>query len=830
MQWTKPLPQQAFGRERGPLAVAAQLRRHFDLEDILTLGLLLAAICSVSAALESGGWSRSMPALTLVSVIAAVTALVLARFRIPALVAWTGGLLAGAAVVFWQALIMVGPGSLWYRLDQLWFRFDFWLHQALNDQVSNDPLPFNVLVLALTWLGVFLFGWSVFRWHNAWIGLVPGGIALFLDIAFVGDNLTGATLLFYLFGFLLVMRTHLMYRMERWRTEGTEYPPLISLTYLNFSTWALIALILAAWLAPVGPFSTPGFVQAGVNRVLTLGTEFVRLAGPLEVKKVVPVHNYGGVLPLQGSVKLGSRELLTVKVEDPNLQGPFVLRGAVYDTYGSGGWEAGDRVEIELAPDIRERVEEMIREREVEGTIVPMTIEVEAKSVVGGVVFSAGQPLLTSEEVSALVPEGSIREAVLCCLPSNGRGLSDQEIYERLPEGVIGIDVVRDDARAVRFVRVIDEELVVPDALLRPRERIEKGGVYWVESFVGSLSDDELRKAGRDYPSWVYRYTQLPDTLPDRVRVRAAEIGLGPEGRYDNAFDIAKRIEAYLRGFPVDYDVPDTPPGRDTVDYFLFDLQRGYFDYHASAMVVMLRALGIPARLGVGFVIDEDDYDRERGGYVVRDRNSYAWAEAYFPGYGWVVFNPSNDRPEVLRPQQRTEPLPDADEPVDIRDLPIPVGADPIFGDPLPVRGNPPSSQAPGPGGGGGFSLWYTAAAAGFAALLFAIFCIGWQRSVAGLPYAQQHWEKLVRLASWAGCPPQPGQTPTEFANSLQRRFRGLTGVPIIAAAYNRSRFARQEPGAEEKERIREVWPGLRAGLIGEVAGRLLRRRRRGAG
>src|SRR5207249_7066465 len=102
-----------------------------------------------------------------------------------------------------------------------------------------------------------------------------------------------------------------------------------------------------------------------------------------------------------------------------------------------------------------------------------------------------------------------------------------------------------------------------------------------------------------DCPSWVAdRYLDLPSSVPDRVRRKAREVtrGAGP-----SSYEKAAAIEKYLRTFPNDYNVPTTPSGRDTVDYFLFDLQRGYFDYHASAMAVMLRSLGIPARVATGY-------------------------------------------------------------------------------------------------------------------------------------------------------------------------------------------------------------------------------------
>jgi hypothetical protein len=258
------------------------------------------------------------------------------------------------------------------------------------------------------------------------------------------------------------------------------------------------------------------------------------------------------------------------------------------------------------------------------------------------------------------------------------------------------------------------------------------------------------------------------------------------------------------------------------VDYFLHESQKGYFDYHASAMVVMLRTLGIPSRLGVGFVVDEGDLDREGKAYVVRDRNTYAWAEVYFPGEGWVIFNPSIDRPADLRPsiEEPVEGLEGLDP--DILEN-LPVGADPIFdipqafGDSGAASTAPPSSSS--------YSPWFAIGLAAVVAMLGGAVFLGWQRSVRGLPFAEAHWEKLVRLSTWAGYPPQAGQTPVEFARGLQKVNRGLRGVSVLATAYCRSRFAHRDPTEEERERIGDLWPDMRGALIGTIARRIFRRR-----
>lgn len=800
----------------GLSALRRLVQRYLDWEDWLTLGLMLGAVLSVSATLEAGGWTREMPPITLISLIAALAALLLARSSLPAPAALLLALAVGTLVVIWRTLEMAGPGGAIQRADNVYWRFDQWAHIAWNGGVSNDPLPFNVLVMALTWLGVFAAGWSVFRWNNAWTGLVPGAITLSLDAALIGDTLTLAVACYILFGLLLVMRTNLTSRMRDWRSGNTPYPPLISLTFLNFGAWLLLALLIVAWIAPTGPFTPPSPVQALADRLTGVGVHFVRLAGPLQTKKIIPVHDYTGVLPFQGSVDLGNRQVLAVKPDDPLLRGPLALRGAVYDTYTAGGWEAAGRSEVAMPDGLPLRASEAINEQGARGELISLGVTVTARSVVGSVLFGIGSPLGADRPLMAEVAESSI-------VSYPALGYTDAEaLASALAAGLVPLAVEHDEAGLPTSVRAFDPAGgPAPDALVvKPAEHLEKGQSYRITGFVSTASADELRSAGRDYPAWVReRYLQLPDTLPRRVFRLARQLTAGSA----SAYDMAVAVRDFLRTRPVDYKAGDVPPGRDTVDYFLFESQRGYFDYHASAMVVLLRAVGVPARLAVGYVVDEADRDSGAMSYAVRDSDSYAWAEVYFPGYGWVPFNPSPDRPPDLRPMRQA---PDAPAPAPLSEAPPPepVGADPIF-DTLPAAG---SVQAPAAGGGGGlpYGWWAALGASLFALALSGAAAAGWRRSVAGLPYPQQLWEKTVRLAAWAGYGPEAGQTPWEYARRLERAFRGVRGIPLLAEAYNRSRFGQREPCPAERSELARLWPHLRGALLGAIARRLWRRRR----
>ena len=95
------------------------------------------------------------------------------------------------------------------------------------------------------------------------------------------------------------------------------------------------------------------------------------------------------------------------------------------------------------------------------------------------------------------------------------------------------------------------------------------------------------------------------------------------------------------------------------------------------------------------------------------------------------------------------------------------------------------------------------------------------------MPYPQQIWEKTVRLASWGGMRPRPGQTPHDYARRLGKRFRDVQDdMPTLADAYVKSRFGHKEISEDETAAIKDAWPEVRANLVGGIGGRFFRRRR----
>jgi Transglutaminase-like superfamily len=157
-------------------------------------------------------------------------------------------------------------------------------------------------------------------------------------------------------------------------------------------------------------------------------------------------------------------------------------------------------------------------------------------------------------------------------------------------------------------------------------------------------SISRMQQAGADIPGWIAeRYMQLPSEIPERVQNLADELTSGSETAYDKA----RAIETYLRTYPYNLDIPAPPPDQDVVDYFLFELTEGYCDYYATAMVILARLTGLPARLAVGYA--SGSYDAVNNRYIVTETDAHSWPEIYFPDIGWVSFEPTAGRPAIIR-------------------------------------------------------------------------------------------------------------------------------------------------------------------------------------
>jgi transglutaminase-like putative cysteine protease len=157
---------------------------------------------------------------------------------------------------------------------------------------------------------------------------------------------------------------------------------------------------------------------------------------------------------------------------------------------------------------------------------------------------------------------------------------------------------------------------------------------YEAESQLAAIDSDELRVAPNTVPSGMAEYLKLPP-LDIRISNLAEKVTVSAPSNYDKAVALEQYLSTH---FGYTLELPRSLP-QDPLADFLFVRKRGHCEYFASSMAVMLRSLGVPSRIVTGFRGGE--FNDLTGQYVVRASDAHSWVEAYFPGYGWVSFDPT---------------------------------------------------------------------------------------------------------------------------------------------------------------------------------------------
>ncbi|MCX6022744.1 MAG: transglutaminaseTgpA domain-containing protein, partial [Chloroflexi bacterium] len=167
-----------------------------------------------------------------------------------------------------------------------------------------------------------------------------------------------------------------------------------------------------------------------------------------------------------------------------------------------------------------------------------------------------------------------------------------------------------------------------PARLRNDRTRINDDRYY---QLPGGIMSDAVAGTERRSPGAV-----VGREVAQRITALAEEIVQGQTNDYDRV----RAIESYLqRTYPYDLNIPALPPGADAVEWFLFEERRGFCQQFASAMVLLSRSVGIPARVVTGYLPGE--YNPLTGAYAVRARDAHSWVEIAFERSGWVAFDPT---------------------------------------------------------------------------------------------------------------------------------------------------------------------------------------------
>ncbi len=316
---------------------------------------------------------------------------------------------------------------------------------------------------------------------------------------------------------------------------------------------------------------------------------------------------------------------------------------------------------------------------------------------------------------------------------------------------------------------------------------INPGTIYTVISQVPVLDEgsiEVLRQSGNAYPADIKAtYLSLP-ALPDRVRDLALRLTAEKANPYDKALAL---VEYFNTNQEFYYDLkPDpTPPGRDFVDYFLFDTKKGYCTYYSTAMAVMARCAGLPSRWVIGYTSGESN-EKTPDVYRVSGMNKHAWVEIYFAGVGWVPFEPTKS---FSLPATYTPPPPQ--KLPEVNKLPQVV----------------PATQGPT------YKLIIAAVAFGMAGLILVILrkkhagrgqasltsAINSRRSARRLTLTA--YASFLRLMRKTGRIRRLNQTPREFAKAWENHLAGnMDYINRLTEVFEQVRYGQVNPSSQQVE------------------------------
>jgi len=769
-------------------AIRTFIRKRISLTLVVFLALIYLIMYSVLLGIELVIRGTSVEVLNLMIILGIIFGWLLGRSQLKN---WVAGLISlltgfmltsihigGIDTALWD-LIKSSLGILWrwifsgvaVDLTQLSFILSV-IQTRIQDLIinlaiwENDILTgfyiYNQVSTLLTW-GFLL--WLLASWL-AWItrnkdlpiwGVIPAGTLLAILMTYTLEKRILLVLLLGA-GFILIGLINHEVNQRDWklkRVKGAEnVKERLALVIVAFSlcTMAFAGLVPSIKIKAISdPFERWIYGDSSSGEV---GSDSAVEIGGFN-SDLYSVERFTG-MPRQKLIgsgpELAKRVVMIVKypttsfVKSDLPNAARYWRSYSYDQYTGIGWQSSPTVEVEYKPG-----QEIIKIQTDNFEVI--TQEIRLSNALKGTLYSAGPPITLDQDV--LVSWRTIQEVTL-----NGNSQT----------------VVVDDLFGIRNDHIL----------------------YQVRSVVPTSNEKELRQAVIEIPEWISsRYLVLPETVPDRVLDLAQEIITNQPTAYDQV----KAIETFLRSYPYTLDIPAPPIDRDVVDYFLFDLQAGYCDYYATSMVVLARAIGLPARIVVGYVGGQ--FEEENNQYLVTEADAHTWVEVYFGGHGWIPFEPTAAQ-SLISDEQLSLPLP------------------PELEQPPQILDNRGKTEFPG---------WEI----GIGVLVFIIvgiwigYRVDWTRlkKMDATSLSLAIYQRLFLYGRWLGLGHEKTDTLYEFDQKMKVLLRQLANTPgkekrLIGSEFEISQlteyavlanYSIDSVDPELAERILEVWRKLRRKL-----------------
>jgi transglutaminase-like putative cysteine protease len=632
---------------------------------------------------------------------------------------------------------------------------------------------YHMVFGALVWAAGQLAATAVFARRRPLDAVVVIGLLLLANMSITERDQLQFLVIFSIAALVLLIRTHTFDEQVTWMRRRIGDPQAISALYLRGGGIFVAGAVLGALFLTATASSSPlqGWWAGMPQRLQGLSDWIQKFAPTGGDPRGLGTVGFGPSALTNGLWSPSNAVAFRAKLA-PTETAQFFWRAGTYAVYdGVNRWSWGDT---------------------------------------GAISRAAGDPLLTGTGDDPALLTGR-REVQATITPD---GFTDSTVIS--PQTIKWVD------RAAT-VRVIGDRFTTVEA--------GGGGSYTIAALIptvggaNGLTENKLRAAGTTYPDDITRqYLAVPDHAlgPAALSILGDVRGLatGAGGPRGNPYDLAKTMETYLRSDQFHYqaDVRDLIraqcSGLSSIECFA-RTRHGYCEYYAGTMALLLRAAGIPTRIAYGFLPTDRTAD---GLEVVSASAAHWWVEVYFPGYGWVEFNPTGGigQAAVLPSGPPVTPAP----PGAVSTARIDRETD-VLG-----RG----SQAPivGPGltsasGSGPFIFIAILLAIGVGAVALA----SWRRAPRKPMDPDVAWGALGRLASRFGFGPRPAQTVYEYAGMLGDAVPAVRAeLQTVARAKVEVAYGRRELGLERLRSVGEAYRRLRLAMLRFGLRRLPRRRR----
>ncbi len=636
----------------------------------------------------------------------------------------------------------------------------------LADHAARPVTTTYLLLGAVCWTTAQFSAFSVFRYQRAGPAVMAIGAVLFLNTALGSTTPQAARLpvlpllaAFSALSMLLLLRLQFLEQRRQWARRAISDSGEVGRLFLR--SGALFVLMTVLGATSLSAWAT--FDRQEVNLgdlqepVESIAEQMADLLAFLGVPSPVP---RAATIDARWSVgdrwQQPSGVAFRARVEG-QLRGNYWW-GTAHDSFDGQAWERSKLETLDIPAGEPLPIQELASAGG--DQLATTTITIEGEGVVRGTLFRPAEAGVVSREVQAVVVD-------------DGGGIGDLTFDAPLAEG----DSVAVDA----WVRDYS-----PDAR--------------------SLTANELRAAGEDYPDWIDRYLQGAQEALSGELVAAGAQRI--EARFDNPYDRAIEVQRTLRAMEYTTDMRGVCGADETIPECLLRSERGFCQHYATTMAMLLRAMGIPSRIVTGYLPG----DRVDEVWVVEQAAYHNWVEAYFPGYGWVRFDPTPRDEFGLTPTA----LPDGPTRAPRSDGASPTLPPRDVETPAPEETPPPlapDEAGQGPADGSSGPLLVGGSLAVILLLLGGVLLMRFRRL--GEPDGSVAYRGIVSLATRLGHGPHPAQTELEYAERLSESIPDVRDdLYLVAGARVESAYGRRSVEPGKQGALRRAYGRVRMALL----------------